>query len=216
MNFINIHTHNKVCNISICIINLFPDYVKVIEDDKLYSIGIHPWEVNKINVEDQLSVIKGISFKENIIAVGEIGLDKYHENFELQKEVFLKQVEIAKVADKPIVVHCVKAYSEFLEILKKENLKIPIIVHRYSGNKTIAKELIKFGCYLSFGYELFNSKSKVQKVFKSLSLENIFFETDDSDICIEDVYKKASELKNIDIKYLQKVVQLNYTTVFKK
>lgn len=212
MIFINIHTHNKNCNKN-CIINLFPDETNFIEDNKLYSIGIHPWEVSKVDISGQLKTVEKHSHKKNIIAIGEIGLDKYHENFELQKKTFLKQVEIAKSVDKPIIVHCVKAYSELLEMLKKEKLQIPVLIHRYSGNKTIAKELVKFGCFLSFGHELFNSKSKVQKVFKQQPLENIFLETDDSEISIEKIYEKACEIKEIKIKVLQEAILFNFAKI---
>jgi Tat protein secretion system quality control protein TatD with DNase activity len=51
-------------------------------------------------------------------------LDKLHPNFDLQKDVFLKQIDIAETQKKPIIIHCVKAYSELLEILKSKNLKI--------------------------------------------------------------------------------------------
>lgn len=212
MKFINIHTHKKE-NCKNCIINLFPEDVNVIENDKPYSIGIHPWEL-KNNIVKQLEIVKEYSHKENIIAIGEIGLDKYHDNFEFQKEVFIKQINIANAVNKPIIVHCVKAYSELLEILKKEQIKVPIIIHRYSGNKTIAKELTKFGCYLSFSHELFNSKSKVQKVFKQQALENIFLETDDSEISIEEIYKKASEIKGIELNKLKTCILQNYKTIF--
>ncbi len=214
MKFINIHTHKKTCE-NTCIINLFPSKIEFYEENKNFSIGIHPWDVAKFDIENQLKIVEEFSHKKNILAVGEIGLDKYHEDFELQKEVFLKQIDIANSANKPIIVHCVKAYSDLLEILKKNSLKIPIIIHRYSGNKTIAKELVKFGCFLSFGHELFNSKSKVQKVFKQQSLENVFLETDDAEISIENVYKKASEIKEIDIEILQEAILFNFAKNFK-
>jgi len=214
LKLINIHTHNKKYNNN-CIINLFPNETNCIEDNKFYSIGIHPWDVAKVDISKQLEVIEEYSHKKNILAIGEIGLDKYHDNFELQKKIFLQQIEIANSIDKPIIVHFVKAYSELLEILKTNIIKVPIIIHRYSANKTIAKELIKFGCFLSFGHELFNSKSKVQRVFKQQPLENIFLETDDSEISIEDIYKKASEIKDIEIKLLQESIVYNFVQIFK-
>jgi TatD DNase family protein len=214
LEFINIHTHNKNCN-NTCIINLFPNEVAFFEDNNFFSIGIHPWDVAIIDIEKQIRIVKEYSHKKNILAIGEIGLDKYREDFELQKEMFLKQIDIANHVEKPIIVHCVKAYSDLLEILKNKNLKIPIIIHRYSGNKTIAKELLKFGCFLSFGHELFNSKSKLQKVFKQQPLENIFLETDDSKISIENIYKKASEIKEIDIESLHEAILFNFVNVFR-
>lgn len=214
MNLINIHTHNKNCK-GHCIINIFPNETNFIEDKKFYSIGIHPWDVTKIDVSKQLKIIEDFSDNKNILAIGEIGLDKFHDDFELQKRTFLKQINIANSIDKPIIVHCVKAYSELLKILQNNKIKVPIIIHRYSANKTIAKELIKFGCFLSFGHELFNSKSKVQRVFKQQDLNNIFFETDDSEISIENIYTKASDIKQIDIKVLQENIVYNFEQIFK-
>ncbi len=214
MKLINIHTHKKQDN-NLSIINLFPEEHSFINERKNYSIGIHPWEVSKVDVDEQLKIVERYSFSKNIIAIGEIGLDKYHQNFYLQKEVFLKQIAIAQKSNKPIIIHCVKAFSDLLHILKSEIISVPIIIHRFSGNKTIADKLIDFGCYLSFGHELFNSKSKTQRVFKSINLKNIFFETDDANIKIEEVYKKASEIKLIKSEVLKQQISDNFQNVFK-
>ena len=203
MQLINIHTHNKQSK-GIALINLFPEDIGEIEETKFYSAGIHPWKVSEIDIDKQIEIVKRTATLKNILAIGEIGLDKLHPDFELQKAVFLKQIDIAKDVRKPIIIHCVKAYSELLEILKKETLKIPIIIHRYSGNITIAGELLKFGCYLSFGHELFNTKSKTPKVFKKIPLDYLFLETDDA------------EIKEIPIETLKTQILQNFKTVFKK
>ncbi|NOZ36235.1 MAG: TatD family hydrolase [Chlorobi bacterium] len=213
MEFINIHTHNHNTN-AVSVINLFPEDVDNVIPEKFYSVGIHPWNVSKINVSAQLQIISEIVTKENVIAVGEIGLDKLHPEFDLQKEIFLKQLYIAEELKKPVIVHCVKAFSELLEILKDEKQTVPIIIHRYSGNITIAEQLLKYGCYFSFGYDLFNSKSKVMKVFKKIPKENIFLETDDAYISIENVYQKAAEIKEISIKNISEYILSNFNLVF--
>jgi len=213
MKFINIHTHNHDAS-SVSVINLFPEDVDSIVPEKLYSIGIHPWNVTKINTPKQIQTISETAEKENIFAIGEIGLDKLHSEFNLQKDVFLKQINIAKMLDKPIIVHCVKAFSELLEILKTEKLTIPVIIHRYSGNITVAEQLLKFGCYLSFGHELFNSQSKVSKVFKKIPLKYIFLETDDAKITINDVYEKAAEIKTISVTELNEKIRSNFKICF--
>ena len=213
MKFINIHTHNFTAN-NFSVINLFPEDVDNIVPEKFYSIGIHPWNVTKINIPEQLQSVSETGKSKNIIAVGEIGLDKLHPEFNLQKAVFLKQINIAKTLNKPIIVHCVKAFSELLEILKREDLKIPVIIHRYSGNITGAEQLLKFSCYLSFGHELFNSRSKVPKVFKKIPLENIFFETDDAEITIEEVYKKAAEIKTVSVTEISEKIISNFKKCF--
>ena len=213
MHFVNIHTH-KESKLRFALTNIFPEDAQKIEENKYYSIGIHPWEVTNVDIDKQLNIVKELAEKKNVLAIGEIGLDKYRENFDLQKKVFLKQVQIAKEYNKPIIVHCVKAYSELLEILKTKIQKVPVIIHRYSGNKTIADELIKFGCFLSFGHELFNEKSKAPRVFKKIPLENIFLETDDSEIDIKEIYQKASDIRAIDIEDVQNAVFSNFNKCF--
>lgn len=213
MKFINIHTHNKTDD-KLSVISIFPEEAGLIEENKFYSLGIHPWEVSKININEQLTIVEKFASFKNIIAIGEIGLDKYHDNFELQKDIFLKQIKIAETHNKPIIIHCVKAFSELLGFLKKNKICVPVIIHRYSGNKTIADELIKFGCRLSFGHELFNSKSKTQRVFKNIPINKIFFETDDANIYIEDVYKKAAEIKSIKPMDLKKAIFDNFLADF--
>jgi len=215
MTFINIHTHNHNTS-SFSVINIFPEDVDNIVPEKLYSAGIHPWNVTKINIPEQLQIVSETVQKENIIAVGEAGLDKLHPNFDKQKDVFIKQIKIAEANKKPLIIHCVKAFSELLEIFKKEKPAEAIIIHRYSGNITLAEQFIKFGCYLSFGNELFNEKSKTPKVFKKIPLKNIFLETDDADIQISSVYQKAAELKTIPVEFIAAAVSSNFKICFNR
>lgn len=213
MHYINIHTH-KDFKQKFTVQNLFPEETDQIKATGYYSVGIHPWEVQNTNIDKSLSIVHEAASLQNVLAIGEIGLDKFKDAFNLQTHVFLKQVDIAVTSKKPIIIHCVKAYSELLSILKEKQLSIPVIIHRYSGNKTIADQLIKFGSYLSFGHELFNERSKVQKVFRTLPDENIFLETDDSDISLEDIYEKAADLRNISIEKLQKIIIANFRNCF--
>jgi len=213
--FVNIHTHN-FNDTGLSIINLFPEDIKKVKENKFYSAGIHPWKVGNTDIYKQLQQIDRISKQENILAVGETGLDKLRPEFSLQKDVFLKQIKIAETVRKPIIVHCVKAYSELTEIIKKENIQVPVIIHRYSGNITIARQLIKFGCYFSFGHELCNTKSKTPGIFNRIPVENIFLETDDAETNIKDIYKTAAEIKSVDTKHLAVIVMKNFKKVFKK
>ena len=214
MQFIDIHTHNNDQSENLTIINVFPEDINTIKEDKFYSIGLHPWEVLNVNIDEQIQIIKKNASRKNVLAIGEAGIDKYKPGFNIQKKVFIKQIQIAKDHNKPIIIHCVKAYSELLEILKKEELNIPIIIHRYSGNKTIADQLLKYNCYFSFGHELYNEKSKTANVFKCIPNSNILLETDDSTKPINDIYQKGSELKNIDIEDLKLIISQNFTNCF--
>ena len=89
-----------------------------------------------------------------------------------------------------------------------------MIIHRYSGNKTIADQLLKYNCYLSFGHELFNTKSKTASIFKNILNTNILLETDDSDLSVFEIYQKAAELKKINIEDLKVIINKNFTKCF--
>lgn len=211
--YIDIHTHQKKNDV-VSVLNLFPEELSKINDTAYFSVGLHPREVSKVNIERQLELVENSAIHKNILAVGEIGLDKYKAEFELQKDVFIKQIKIAEKFKKPIIIHCVKAYSELQEILKKMDFKLPIIIHRYSGNITIAEELIKLGSYFSFGHELFNERSKTPKVFTKIPISRIFLETDDFNISVQEVYAKASELKDVNIMEIILGIKKNFQDCF--
>ncbi len=213
MQCIDIHTHRAEPK-GFALINLFPKDVSGISENKYYSIGIHPWDCAEAEPEKELAVIAEAARLSNVLALGEIGLDKLRPDFEKQEQLFKEQFKIAESLGKPVIIHCVKAYSELLHFLKKEKPSIPIIIHRYSGNISIARELIKFACSMSFGHELFNTKSKTPKVFTKIPLEHIFLETDDADIAIKEVYQKAAELRNISEEILSEQIAENFKRYF--
>ena len=213
MKYIDIHTHTESTSPGVLsVFNVFPDKIPEIKENQLYSVGIHPWYVNPGNLDKELNIIEELASKSNFIAIGEIGLDKLKPNFELQKEVFLKQINLAEKLNKPIVMHCVRAYNELLQILKQEKLTVSVIIHRFSGNKETAEQLLKYNVYLSFGEVLLNPDSKTSKIFKEIPESNFFLETDDSDISISEIYKAASFLK--ETVSVKKTVFNNFVELF--
>ena len=210
--FIDIHTHNTLTkhnNISIFSIDIRKDINSQIK--KFSSIGIHPWYINDENI---ISNFEKYINNENIIAIGEIGLDKTIDvNFDLQKEVLFQQLNLAKENDKAVIIHCVKAYSDFQQIIKLYS--IPFIFHGFNSSLETAESLIKSGAFLSFGKTLL-SNTKLQTVFKNIDLSKIFLETDDSNINIEEIYLFASKLVNIRLIDLEKQIENNFIEVFGK
>lgn len=110
---------------------------------------------------------------------------------------------------KPLIIHCVKAYSELLEIHKKENPKQPWIIHGFNKNKVLAQQLIDKGFYLSFGVALLKSK-KLQANLKNTPLSQLFLETDDNTTqSIEEIYTFVSDLLQLEQIELEKQLELN-------
>lgn len=181
-----------------------------------YSYGIHPWYIEKDTYEDQLRELKIMVHEKRCLAIGECGLDKLSKvDFELQEEVFVEQIKIANYIQKPLIVHCVKAFNELINCLNLNDNTVPVIVHGFNNNENIARILVNEGLYFSFGKALLGYESNAAKAIKNVGRKNFFLETDDADISIKYIYKKASELLGIDEEIIKQQLQGNFEKVFK-
>ena len=215
MKYINLHTHHFTDNSNITeIVNQFPNEFEFSPTN--YSVGIHPWHINEKFYEAELTFIENKISELNCLAVGECGLDKRTEiHFELQVKVFELQLLMAQKYTKPAIIHCVGAFNELIVIRKKLKLTIPLIVHGFSKNETVAKTLVAAGFYISFGKYLMTNP-QLENVFYNMPDDRLFLETDSSDYKIEDVYKKAADIKGISVDQLKIIVKNNFELVFDK
>jgi len=209
--FINIHTHHSKPG-QFAILNT--PGINSWEDSEYHSYGIHPWDIGIVNAGAEMVTLEKLCAKKKILAVGEIGLDRAIEtSIDTQNEIFVKQVQVADKYDLPVIIHCVKAWSDILSIKKKRNQSTPWILHGFTGNFESADKLIKAGCYISFGSKLLINQS-VQKTFKLVQFNRIFLETDDSEVHIEEIYLKAAELYCISLAELKTIIYNNFIKVF--
>lgn len=216
MNYVDVHTHqlNRSIN-SISIKNYFP--TDVFETDSYYSAGIHPWFLDINSIENDLFLIENQLKNQNCIAIGECGLDRMCKtDFEIQKIVFTQQLQLANKYQKPVIIHCVKAHQELIEIVKKEHINVPLILHGFSKKKAIHQLFLQMPTiYFSFGKSLISSKTTQQNLIDT-PLYKLFLETDDSNLTIKDLYWQTSIIKNIPLEFLKNQVFLNFQKVFKK
>ena len=163
------------------------------------TIGFHPDEVDNITDDDLLYLEKLINSNHKIIGIGEIGLDYYHNdlNIERQKEYFEKQLNIAKKFNMPVVIHTREATEDTYEILKKYNLKG--VLHCYSGSLEMAKLYLNMGYMFGIGGVLTFKNSKLKDVVKELPLQNLVLETDSPYLAPEPKRGSVNEPKNIKI-----------------
>ncbi len=210
--FVNIHTHSISGNES-SIVNL--DYNDQTTDNIRYSFGLHPWHIGKINEQEVINKLENYCSTQSIVAVGEIGLDRsISTELELQKHFFTIQLNIAKQFSLPVIIHAVKANSDLLHIRKQQADSTTWILHGFKGSIQDANKFIDKNCYISFGGNLL-SNSKLQALIKQLPIDRIFFETDDSNISIVDVYNKAATILQIDESMLKQQIYSNLKQVFK-
>ncbi len=220
MAFIDIHTHKEAREEGVIKVqNIFPgEGFAAFSGCNYYSVGLHPWHVKSPEEnKKELALLENALFFEHVLSVGECGLDKpANTDFKEQVEVFSEQVELSEKFKKPVVIHSVKAIDEILKIRVGKKAQQPWVMHGFNGNAQMAKQLLGKGFLFSFGGVLFNEGAKSIEAFKSLPLEYIFFETDELDCSIEDIYKKAAEIKELDIYLLKAQVEENFNNIFKK
>jgi len=211
--FINIHTHSRIYDAHVELVNLPMDAA---DKPEHYSYGLHPWYIDKDTYISQLEHLRIRAHERRCMAIGECGLDKLSKvDFEFQKEIFTEQVLIANEVKKPLIVHCVKAFNELINILNLNDNAVPVIVHGFNNNENIARVLVNEGIYFSFGKALLGYESNAAKALKNVGRRNFFLETDDADISIKYIYRKASELLGIDEEIIKEQIQKNFETVFK-
>lgn len=208
--YYNIHTHQSTNHKDVLeLVNQYPNDVNL--NLESFSVGIHPWYINPSSLANDLKSIENHVNHKNCKAIGECGLDKRIEtSFEDQKKALIPQLILAEKYKKPVILHCVAAYQEIIEIKKQLNLTIPLIMHGFSKNKQVAENLLKNGFYLSFGKYLLRN-SELSLVLKEVPKDRFFLETDMIEETIFDVYNRASEILEIDV---QKIIEQNYNRVF--
>lgn len=212
--YINIHSHHSQTEDEISILNVSPD-IEGVSTNQFISIGIHPWFIKQYGIPGVLDLIKSNASKKNVLAIGECGLDKLIDvPFKIQEEIFIEQIKIAEAFNKPLIIHCVKAFNELIRIKKEHKISVPLIIHGFNNNEQIAKELLLNSCYLSFGKALLIDNSNSQKVFKNTDIKNLFLETDDAKVNIKSIFEKAAELKNISVEELKEKIIINFNNIF--
>lgn len=161
-------------------------FEKVIEISNKYdgvycALGIHPTEAQGVNEKVFDEIIK-LSYNKKVVAIGECGLDYYWDKtfIEKQKEVFIKQIEIAKTLKKALIVHDREAHEDTFDILTA-NIKdeIPVILHCFSGDLEFALKCVEKGFYIALGGVVtFKNAKYVHEIAKEIPLEYLLLETD--------------------------------------
>ncbi len=144
------------------------------------AVGIHPDEVGSLN-EERFSEMKKLFSCDKVVAVGEIGLDYYwdHESRELQKEWFIRQLDLARELSLPVNIHSREAAADTMEIMKEYGKGLRGIIHCYSYSKEMAEEYVKMGFHIGVGGVVtFKNGRRLKETVEVIPLSSIVLETD--------------------------------------
>lgn len=144
------------------------------------AIGLHPDEVGCLN-EERFDILKKQCQDEKVVAVGEIGLDYYwdNESHEVQKKWFVRQLELAREMELPVIIHSRDAAEDTLKIMKEHARGLRGVIHCFSYSKEMAEEYVKMGFYIGIGGVVtFKNGKKLKEVAQAVPLERILLETD--------------------------------------
>ncbi len=146
------------------------------------TVGIHPHDAKDYDAHKHDALLREWAKKEKVVAIGEIGLD-YHYDYsprDVQQEVFIRQLIIAKAVSLPIVIHNRESMEDMVRILKEYFApEYGGIMHSYSGSVEMAKVFLEMGFYLSISGPLtFSNARKLPEVVAMMPLERLLIETD--------------------------------------
>lgn len=210
--FLNIHTHHRQIDGKWSIQNLHKNF-ELAEQPGKFSIGLHPWFIEADSWKEQMATIEKLCYNKHVLAIGECGLDKVCDKaFNLQQEAFIAQIQLANKMNKPLIIHCARAWQEVLELLDSNHNHMPVIFHGFNKNLQLARQILVHGYYLSFGKALQHERE--QQLLDAIPVNQIFFETDDAELPIEMVYELAASALKIDINSLCLQIKKNAAVVF--
>ena len=211
--FINMHTHHPLLSKHEDVFELVDlyDQFETASAENCYSMGLHPWYLQ--DFENQLEILAYHSRNANVLAIGECGLDKVcTTDWARQELAFQSQIELAHKLNKPLIIHCVRAYSEVLAMLQK--VRVPVIFHGFNKKTALAKEITDKGYYLSFGATLLKDNVTVHEAFAQIPPDRFFLETDDAEAGISEVYHAAAHIRKTEEEVIILQLQQNFKKVF--
>lgn len=194
-------------------------------------LGIFPEEVKTWTDKTYEKIINLAKNNKKVVGIGEIGLDYYWDTsfVDLQKEIFIKQIELANELNLPIAVHDREAHKDVFDIIREYNKNSDVLLHCFSGSPEFAKECVKEGFYLALGGVVtFKNAKKMKAVAVEVPLEHLMLETDapylapvpyrgktNQPAYIPYIAEEIAKLRGVSVEKIAKVTTENAEKVFR-
>lgn len=199
------------------------------------AVGISPNDIpqNEEELWKDIAEIENLANnnKDNVVAIGEIGLDFYwnKDNKDLQINAFKKQIELANKLNLPIVIHTRDAVMDTISVLKQNNVINKGVFHCCPLNRELVKEALKLDFYISFsGIVTFKNSKNAEEIINMVPLDRILIETDspylspepvrgtrNNPINVKYVAKKVAEVKGLPLEQISEITFNNACKLFK-
>lgn len=198
------------------------------------AVGVHPSDVADLN-EDTFAWLKEQTTYAKTVAVGEIGLDYYWDKEadvqEKQRYWFGRQLQLAREADLPVIIHSRDAAADTLQVMRDNHAEtIPGVIHCYSYSPELAQEFVRMGYYIGVGGVVtFKNAKKLVETVQTIPMERILLETDSPYMAPEPhrgtrndsrnipyVIAKIAELKGITPQEVEQITEENAYRLFAK
>ena len=195
---LDIHTHHPVPQPTAVIdASHRPGQAPVaIVEGQCYSAGIHPYDTVEDIPEETWEELERMLEQPGFVAVGECGVDLSGQGGMMfrQLQIFRRQIEISERLKKPMIVHCVKGEDVVCGLRRDLQPKQKWVIHGFRRKPEAAQQLLRSGCWLSFG-PLFNKETLI-----STPEEKILAETDAAKETIDDVILGLSRARGKDLR----------------
>lgn len=231
--FFDAHTHSNthsnshtptVENVNLCAVFSLDlsNPATIITPTNYYSVGLHPWSLSEIvDMQAAFTALEAAANLPNIVAIGEVGLDKYYEHKTdkaLQINILAQHINLGIAVQKPLILHTVGRFNETLQLLKQAKQLPNTILHGFNQNKQVAKMFWQIGVYTSFGADIFsrtNINTKAADSLRAAPSALFLLETDaQQNYSISEIYAKAAELRGCTLAELVAQVSRNFSQAF--
>ena len=212
--YIDFHTHQRV-GIGCEVLNVDALDAAAVEwaceAGLPFSVGVHPWraDATEEQLHDAYARIERCAQAGGFVAIGECGLDWVSNVVrETQIAVFEHQLELANRFSVPVVLHCVRAFEEVMNVLRKIGVKRAAF-HSFIGSAQQVERVVREGYLCSFSLRSLAS-ARTCEAIRSVVPSAILIESDESDEPIAAVYERIAELRDCSIEELRQIVCDNY------
>ncbi len=212
--YLDFHTHSMRQANRADVKEIVSLHLGKVKPHQYFTVGMHPWWTEQAPTAEQKKALESLLKDSHCLAMGEIGLDNLKgPAMEVQMDILRSLLSIADQMNKPVIIHCVRAFAQLSEIKKEFPGIEKWCVHGYGRHATLAKQLIDLGFYLSLMPGL--PPAKYVSLLDAAPIDRLFLETDSMpDSSIIDVYETVANIVGTDVATLQQQMNNNAKVFF--